>query len=109
MIKIVARKRVYWFYLIMALIIFFFYVLVLQDSPYQVNYNYSDMFMKKLLNVQRSVKLSLLYFFFVSTTSLVGYAIGSIIKDPSYQKSFIISFLLSSIIGGVIFFYFIIL
>ena len=101
--KIIARKRVYWFYGILALMLFFFYLLILQSLPVEVNYSYSDMIMKKILNANRSFKLSLLYFFFVSVTSFVGYIIGSITKDPGYKKSFIISFAVSTVIGFFMF------
>ncbi len=54
--KIIARKRVYWFYGILALMLFFFYLLILQSLPVEVNYSYSDMIMKKILNANRSFK-----------------------------------------------------
>jgi hypothetical protein len=76
--------------------------------PYHVDYGYSDIIMRKLLNANRSFKLTLLYFFFVAVTSFGGYIAGSIIKDPGYQKSFIISFIISFLTGFLLFVFYVI-
>ena len=101
--KIIARKRVYWFYFILALLFFFFYLLVMQSSPYQVNYSYSDAIMRKILNLPKGLKLTLLYFFIVATTSFAGYVISTIIKDEGYKKSFLLSFIVSFILSIMFF------
>jgi hypothetical protein len=100
--KIASRKRVYWFYLILAVLSFFFYLLVLSGNPHEVNIGYSDI-MAKILNAPRIVKIALLYVIFVTSTSFIGFLVSNIIKDPSYQKSFVVSFVMAAILGIILF------
>ncbi len=107
--KVQSRQRVYWIYFILAILFFFFYLLVLDSSPYNTNYNYSEALIRNILNSPRYLKVTYLYLLIVSSSSFVGFIISNIIKAISYRKSFIISFLTSTIIGLSLFTYYVIL
>ncbi|MBP7496788.1 MAG: hypothetical protein KA792_03900 [Bacteroidales bacterium] len=108
--KVRARRRVFYLYILMAILfLVLFFPYPDYNNPYStaknviINYSFSDGLMGKIVNSPAHIKALFLYLVIVASSSFFGYVTCNIMKAISYQKSFLISFIVSSALGLIFF------